>query len=232
MLFTCGAVLAVGGTAQALQQSGPHDVAFLPVSDPVKVANAATDVPVVRVTARTCSAFEAGTGFVLDGAMVATAAHVVEGANQVTIDVPGLGSVSGVVLGVDAGGRDVAIVSVPALSAYRTATVNDQPILGGRDVAAPGHPRGGPLQILTGTVVGYVNDGPLAADGGRVMTVTAALEPGMSGGPVLDDDGAVVGVAIGIERNSQTGIAVPATEVLDTLRGENLAPPPVCRTGR
>lgn len=231
-LFTGGMILAVGGAAQALQQSGPNDVMVVPVSDAVIVANAAAGAPVVRITARTCSAFEAGTGFVVKGGLVATAGHVVQGATQVTIDVPGRGSVGGVVLGVDAGGRDVAIISVPSLSGHDSVIVNDQPIASRDDIAASGHPRGGPLQLLTGTVVGYVESGPLAADGGRVMTVSAPLEPGMSGGPVFDSDGEVVGVAIGIERNSQTGIAVPATEVLDTLRGENLAPPPVCSTGR
>jgi S1-C subfamily serine protease len=73
-----------------------------------------------------------------------------------------------------------------------------------------------------------VDSGPIAADGGRVLTVSAAFEPGMSGGPVVDMNGRVVGVAIGVERNSGTGIAVPTANILGTLRGDALAAVPAC----
>jgi S1-C subfamily serine protease len=79
-----------------------------------------------------------------------------------------------------------------------------------------GHPFGGPRADRTGAVVGWLDAGPLALDGGRVLTLDVVVDEGMSGGPVVDANGAVVGVAIGYESNTRTGIAVPIDE-LDAL---------------
>jgi S1-C subfamily serine protease len=69
-----------------------------------------------------------------------------------------------------------------------------------------------------GVVAGSLSSGPLALDGGRVVTLDVVVDEGMSGGPVVTDHGAVIAVAIGVERNTRTGIAVPI-EVLDDLLG-------------
>ena len=63
------------------------------------------------------------------------------------------------------------------------------------------------------------------------MPMTIAFAPGMSGGPVVDADGRLVGVIIGVERNSGTGIAVPAAEIGPTLRGEHLVAGAPCGAG-
>ena len=201
------------------------------VSDVARVSAAANIVPLVRVTAQTCRGREAGSGFVMRGGLVITAAHVVDGAARASIDVDGLGTVPGFVLGVDGGGRDIAVVYVPALADAEGATVAGADLARGTDVAAAGHPRGGVRQTFAGRAVGYVDSGPLAADGGRVLTVSIAFEPGMSGGPVVDTEGRVVGVVIGVERNAGTGIAVPSGAVVAALRGEGLAPERRCGAG-
>lgn len=219
MLALAGVLLTVWSVVQALPDTAARAIASV-AGDPRRLPAAANLVTVVKVTARTCKGTEAGSGFAVGDDLVVTAGHVVEGATTVTVELDGR-ELEGTVLGVDGNGRDVAVVRVWGLGAPG-ASVDARPLAAGAPVAAAGHPQGGPRQTLGGAVVRYVDDGPLAADGGRVLTVSIAFAPGMSGGPVVDPDGRVVGVAIGVERNSGTGIAVPSAEIGATLRGDDL----------
>lgn len=227
-LGAAGVALAVLSGVEALRGTAPA-----PTSAPVlqlasSAFSAANDAPVVRIVARTCNGLEAGSGVVLPGGLVVTARHVVRGASTVTVDGDGLPAVSGQVLGVDPTGRDIAILRVPGLGGVTPAVLAGGDVARGTELAASGHPRGGERRSIGGPAAGYVDDGPLAADGQRVLTIDAVIEPGMSGGPVLDAAGQVVGIAIGVERNTGTGIAVPVATVARTLRGDDLAPPPTC----
>lgn len=228
VLGLAGVLLALVCGVQAVRDATP-----VPAGDPVlelasSAFSAANDAPVVRIVARTCTGLEAGSGVVLGGGLVATARHVVRGATTVTVDGDGITAVTGVVLGVDASGRDIAILRVPDLDGVVPATLAVRDVARGTDLAASGHPRGGVRRTVGGAAAGYVDAGPLAADGQRVLTLDAAIEPGMSGGPVLDADGRLVGIAIGVERNTGTGIAVPVGTITDTLQGDLLAPAPAC----
>ncbi len=224
-----GITLAIVSAAQGLRSVDQRMVDVRPVSDLATVSAAANVVPVVRITARTCEGLEAGSGFVLGHGIVVTAAHVVQGASTATVDVDDLGAQTASVLGVDSHGRDIALLYVAALADRPATEISTAVTLErGTPVSTAGHPRGGVRQTLPGAVLGYVDSGPIAADGGRVLTVSAAFEPGMSGGPVVDMNGRVVGVAIGVERNSGTGIAVPTANILGTLRGDALAAAPAC----
>jgi putative serine protease PepD len=222
LLAIAGVVLTVCCIGLALQGAEARAL-DAPAADPVQLASAAHLVTVAKVTARTCQGVEAGSGFVVADGLLVTAAHVVEGAGTATVEVDGRGAMPATVLGVDGGGRDVAVLAVPGLATGTRTGIDRSELRRGTEVAAAGHPLGGVRQTLPGSVVRYVDAGPLAADGGRVLTVTIAFEPGMSGGPVVDAAGNVVGVVIGVERNSGTGIAVPAGEITATLRGEQLA---------
>jgi putative serine protease PepD len=231
-LAALGVVLALSSASQALRSVDARVLDVQQVSDPLTVSAVGGTVPVVRITARTCAGLEAGSGFVLAGGVVITAAHVVDGARTATVDVEGGGSVPASVLGVDGTGRDVAVLFVPALVDAPGAEVTTRAVARGADVSTSGHPLGGVRQTLAGRVLDYVDSGPIAADGGRVITVSAEYVPGMSGGPVVDVTGRVVGVAIGVERNTGTGIAVPTSEIAATLRGESLSPASSCRATR
>jgi putative serine protease PepD len=228
LLGLAGLVLAVLSGVEAVRgtRPGTPDGQVLELAS--SAFSAANDAPVVRIVARTCTGLEAGSGVVLGGGLVATARHVVRGATSVTVDGDGILPVTGVVLGVDASGRDIAILRVPDLAGIEPARLGDRDVARGADLAATGHPRGGVRRTLGGAAAGYVDDGPLAADGQRVLTLDAAIEPGMSGGPVLDGTGRLVGIAIGVERNTGTGIAVPVRTIARTLQGDDLAPPPTC----
>jgi S1-C subfamily serine protease len=168
----------------------------------------------------------------LAGGVVLTARHVLDGAATATVDVPGLAPLVAPVVAVDAGGRDAAILRLPPSVTFSAATVAGRAPAPATPVAVLGHVRGGTTQRRSGAVVGFVTTGPLALDGGRVMTVDVAFEPGMSGGPVVDTAGRVVGVAIGVERNSGTGIAVPVDELEALLDGEGDPPSPGCGESR
>jgi S1-C subfamily serine protease len=231
-LAAFGVVLALGSASQALRSVDAHVLDVEQVSDPISVSAVGARVPVVRITARTCGGLEAGSGFVLAGGLVITAAHVVQGALTATVDLEGGGSVPASVIGVDGTGRDVAVLFVPALIDAPGASVTTRAVARGAEVSTSGHPFGGVRQTLAGRVIDYVDSGPIAADGGRVITVSAAFVPGMSGGPVVDLAGHVVGVAIGVERTTGTGIAIPTSELAATLRGEALSPAPSCAAGR
>jgi hypothetical protein len=50
----------------------------------------------------------------------------------------------------------------------------------------------------------------------------------MSGGPVVDEEGRLLGVAIGYDRATRTGIAVPVAEIADLLEGRGAAPRHSC----
>ncbi len=232
-----GLALALVSASQALRSvdQTTFDVRSVSESTAVSatVSAAANIVPVVRITAQTCQGLEAGSGFVLGHGIVVTAAHVVDGASTATVEVEGIGPQTASVIGIDGDGRDVALLYVAALADDPEVEISHAVTLErGTPVSAAGHPRGGIRQTLAGAVLGYVDSGPIAADGGRVLTVNAAFEPGMSGGPVVDLNGRVVGVAIGVERNSGTGIAVPTAAILGTLRGDGLGAVTSCASRR
>lgn len=223
MLVCLGVALAVWSVVQALPGGAATPGGAVAAPGALRVSTAANAVSVVRITARTCRGTEVGSGFVAGDGLVVTAAHVVAGATDVQVELDGR-TFGGSVLGADGGGRDVAVVAVAGLGDIARVGVHARALDRGDAVAAAGHPQGGPRQTLAGAAERYVDDGPLAADGGRVLTVSIAFEPGMSGGPVVDADGRVVGVAIGVERNSGTGIAVPVAAIGPTLRADGLVP--------
>jgi S1-C subfamily serine protease len=223
-----GVSVAVLSATQARLATDARAVDVQAVSDLSAVSAAAGSAPVVRVLATTCVGAEAGSGFVLGDGIVITAAHVVHGASVAMIDRDGGAAVPATVVGVDGGGRDIAVLYAPALAGTHRLRTSGKDLAAGTEVAAAGHPRGGARQVLAGVVAGYVDSGPVAADGGRVLTVSMTFVPGMSGGPVVDADGRVVGVVIGVERNSGTGIAVPIGQIEATLHGDDLAPAPSC----
>jgi S1-C subfamily serine protease len=172
-------------------------------------------VPAVQVMALGCGWSSWGSGVLLPGGRVLTAAHVLDGAERATIEIDGV-TAEATVAALDGNGRDVALLDAPALAGIAGAAVDETGAEQHATVRVIGHPFGGPRADRTGAVVGWLDAGPLALDGGRVLTLDVVVDEGMSGGPVVDANGAVVGVAIGYESNTRTGIAVPIDE-LDAL---------------
>lgn len=184
--------------------------------------------PVVALSAHACGESRAGSGTVVGPRLVVTAGHVVDRAAGVVVDGPA-GPVPGTVVAIDPEGRDLALVLV------------DEPLgvddgRDGRDVAvgdvltASGHPGGGPLAAVDGTVVSLAAARDFGQAGDDLIVFTAGFPPGMSGGPVVDADGRLVAIVVGTEQGSGTGIAVPVREVRDLLRQGATPPTPACPT--
>lgn len=184
---------------------------------------------VVRIEARGCGGRSVGSGVLLADGRVLTARHVLDGAASATVEVPGVGAIAATVVAVDASGRDAALLRLRDAGAVTARGTTDATLpASGAVVAAVGHPSGGALARTDGAVIGSQTRGPLALDGGRVLTFDAVVEPGMSGGPVVDRHGNVVGVAIGFDRATRTGIAVPVGEITDLLEGIGDPPSASC----
>lgn len=211
--------------AQVLGASGARPA----TSEPAATRAAVDPDIVVRIEARGCGGRSVGSGVLLDGGRILTARHVLDGATSATVQVPGVGALPATVVAVDAGGRDAALLALRDADVITTSGAIDATLpASGAVVAAVGHPSGGLLARAEGAVIGSQTRGPLALDGGRVLTFDAVVEPGMSGGPVFDRFGHVVGVAVGFDRATRTGIAVPIGDIADLLDGEGAAPATHC----
>ncbi len=154
-----------------------------------------------------------GSGFIFqaDG-LVMTNAHVVQGADRVTVKLKNGTTYEGKVLGSD----PVTDVAVVKISASKLPTVR----LGNSDSVRPGEwaiAIGNPLGLDNTVTVGIVSAvGRTGAEVGipdkRVpfIQTDAAINPGNSGGPLLNALGEVIGINTAIRTDGQgIGFAVP-----------------------
>jgi len=196
----------------------------------VETAVDAAAVEVVRVLAPGCGGRSVGSGVLLGDGRILTARHVLDGSDEASIVLATGEVVPATVVALAHDGRDSALLVAPALTGVGTSrlSIADELPDRGAAVAAIGHPDGGSAVARAGTLAGTLDSGPLAIDGGRVLTLDLDVEPGMSGGPVVDEEGRLLGVAIGYDRATRTGIAVPVAEIADLLEGRGAAPRHSC----
>jgi S1-C subfamily serine protease len=188
-------------------------------------------VEVVRVHVRGCRGPSAGSGVLLGDGLILTARHVLDGAGEASIVLHSGAVVPATAVAVDRDGRDSALLHAPELArAADVAPVQLAPELPdpGSTVAVLGHPNGNAAVARSGLLLGTLDSGPLSIDGGRVMTLDLVVDPGMSGGPVVDEEGRLLGVAIGYDRATRTGIAVPVGTITDLLEGRGETPQRSC----
>jgi S1-C subfamily serine protease len=161
-----------------------------------------------------------GSGFVLSPDRVMTNAHVVAGANSVTVEASG-NPYDATVVSYDPT-VDIAILSVPNLPSGPLAFANT-PVTSGTQAVVMGYPGGGGFMATPARIRELIElSGPdiyrSATVNREVYTVRASVEQGNSGGPLIDLNGQVLGVVFGAAvDDSDTGFVLTAKEVAAQL---------------
>ncbi|HZC90344.1 MAG TPA: acid resistance serine protease MarP [Mycobacterium sp.] len=184
------------------------------------VRNTEPSVVKIRAIAPSCQKVLEGSGFVLSPDRVMTNAHVVAGANSVTVEASG-NPYDATVVSYDPT-VDIAILSVPNLPAGPLAFTNS-PVTSGTEAIVMGYPGGGGFVATPARIRELIElSGPdiyrSATINREVYTVRAGVEQGNSGGPLIDLNGQVLGVVFGAAvDDNDTGFVLTAKEVSDQL---------------
>jgi serine protease Do len=175
---------------------------------------------IVRVQVRRAVGGDAlGSGFVIAPGQIATNLHVIDGADEISIQSKdGLLFTVRRVLAIDED-RDLAILEIfaPNLRPLRLADSNA--LTQGERVYAIGSPYGFDYTITDGLFSGQrrvSNTPPI-----DVLQVSVSLSPGSSGGPLINGRGEVIGVATRTIPGQPLGIGVPSN-VLRDLRDKGI----------
>ena len=149
-----------------------------------------------------------GSGFITrsDGVII-TNAHVVEGANEVSITLPDSRSFTGKVLGSDPL-TDIAVVKVVA-EVLPVAPLGDSArVRPGEWAIAIGNPLGLDNTVTAG-IISAIQRTNAIGEGQRVpyIQTDAAVNPGNSGGPLINDRGQVIGVNTAIRQAPGAGLS-------------------------
>jgi S1-C subfamily serine protease len=154
-----------------------------------------------------------GSGFIVDAnGLILTNAHVVEGADQVSVLLKDGRRLEGKVLGADPV-TDVAVVKVEASSLPIVKLGNSEQLQPGEWAIAIGNPLGLDNTVTAGIISATGRSSADIGVGDRrvgFIQTDAAINPGNSGGPLLNEKGEVVGMNTAIISGAQgLGFAVP-----------------------
>ena len=178
---------------------------------------------VVRVLGTACGLGVQGSGWVADGGLVVTNAHVVAGQDDTTVQLGGEGEqLDAQAVHFDAR-NDLAVLRVPAVEGVPALTlrVNARP---GTSAAIVGFPENGSLDVQPGrlgqtstvTTQDAYGRGPVRR---RITSLRGLVRSGNSGGPMVDGRGRVVTTifAATVADRGRTGFGVPDSVVRDAL---------------
>ena len=226
-----GQIVQATGLPEISQLLYPEQAA--PTETPATSALEEASWSVVQVlgAAQACNYTSEGSGFVVDGGLVVTNAHVVAGVSTPSVLVRDGQAATGEVVYFDAE-RDIAIISAPSLN-VNPLPVNEAEVATGTTVAFMGYPGGGPYESRPATVQGLGYTQTVNAKTGEtnpsrlVYQLAANVQQGNSGGPVLTEDGQVMGMVFAKSTQSQTGYAVPSSQIAEALAQVNAGSPAV-----
>jgi S1-C subfamily serine protease len=187
---------------------------------------------VVKVLATACGVGVEGSGWFAGRDLVVTAAHVVAGARDTIVQIPGdtlSHPVDVVLLDVH---NDVAVLRVPGADVTPLRLVDPHP---GAAVAILGYPLDGPLAATAGRIgsTATVLTQDALGHGPVERTITAVagkVEHGNSGGPVVDRAGNVESTIFAARIGSASGYGVPPSILRSDLSraGTRTVPPGAC----
>ena len=172
---------------------------------------------VVRILGTACGLSVAGSGWVVRSGLVVTAAHVVAGQDDTTVQQAGVGPALAAHAVVFDAKNDLAVLRVPGLHARPLQLTSPQP---GHAVAILGFPGNGSLTSIAGrigrTATVLTRDayghGPVAR---TITSVRGPVRHGNSGGPAVDANGAVEVTVFASRLDGKSGFGVPS----DLVRG-------------
>lgn len=158
-----------------------------------------------------------GSGFIINSSgQIVTNAHVVDGADTVSVTLKDGRTFKGEVLGEDPV-TDVAVIKIEANKLLPVALGNSDVLQPGESVIAIGNPLGLDNTVTSGIISAT---GRSSSDVGvpdkRVgfIQTDAAINPGNSGGPLLNARGEVIGMNTAIISGAQgLGFAIPINTV-------------------
>lgn len=153
-----------------------------------------------------------GSGFVLKPGAIVTNVHVIEGASRGYVKQIGTKTKHNVegVLRIDKE-HDLAILSVPSLSAPEVALGDSAKLAVGDTIYAVGNPEGLEGTFSPGIVSGIRKVGP-----DMLLQITAPISSGSSGGPVVNELGEVIGVAVATFKEGQNlNFAIPSSYLMN-----------------
>jgi S1-C subfamily serine protease len=198
-------------------------------TDPV-VAFTRPSVLKIRGEAPSCSKVLEGTGFVVGEHRVMSNAHVVAGAETVTVD-DGQHTYDAHVVSYDPN-ADISILEVPDLTAT-TLQFELQEAPDGTDAIVLGYPGGGDFTATPARIRETIQlNGPdiyhTTTVNREVYTIRGAVHQGNSGGPLINRSGKVLGVVFGAAVDDpDTGFVLTAKEVARQMEKiNNTAPVP------
>ncbi len=160
-----------------------------------------------------------GSGFIInkDGTIL-TNAHVVDGAEKVTVTLKDGRTFQGKVMGRDPV-TDVAVVKVDATNLPVVKIGDSKTLQPGETAIAIGNPLGLDNTVTEGIISATGrSSGQVGIPDKRVnfIQTDAAINPGNSGGPLLNQNGEVIGINTAIIQGAQgLGFAIP----IDTAQG-------------
>jgi S1-C subfamily serine protease/uncharacterized membrane protein required for colicin V production len=174
----------------------------------------------IHAKAPSCERALEGSGFVIAPQRVMTNAHVIAGANEVSVE-SGDRTLRARVVHYDPE-TDIAVLAVQGLTAPALRFAN-QDATSGQDSIVLGYPLDGPYTASPSRIRDRIKlSGPNIYDSRTVtrdvFTLRAVVKSGNSGGPLVDTEGQVLGVVFGAAvDNSDTGFALTAAEVRDEV---------------
>ena len=158
-----------------------------------------------------------GSGFIINSSgQIITNAHVVDGADTVSVRLKDGRTVEGKVLGEDPV-TDVAVIKIEANNLPAVALGNSDVLQPGEAVIAIGNPLGLDNTVTAGIVSATDrSSSDVGVPDKRVgfIQTDAAINPGNSGGPLLNARGEVIGMNTAIIQGAQgLGFAIPINTV-------------------
>jgi S1-C subfamily serine protease len=215
------ALLNTSGITDVWQPFGrtpiaPVEAPDLSIAGNAVVAQVRPSVVKIRGLANGCQKVLEGTGFVVAPNRVMSNAHVVAGADSVTVESNGT-TYDAHVVSYDPN-ADISILDVPNLSAPALQFVEGE-ASPGTDALVLGYPGGGDFVATPARIRETIKlNGPdiyrTVTVNREVYTIRGTVRQGDSGGPLLDLGGKVLGVVFGAAVDDpDTGFVLTANEV-------------------